>query len=100
MITITPKSISQIERSIDRIRSNRKALADDDDELDKQIEAVKRRTRVDLGEKLDAGDSGAFKATFKVTRAHPFDKYIHKCHGLSQLPKTKQKTTTKKQNID
>jgi len=54
----------EIEKSIDRIRSNRKALADDDDELDKQIEAVKRRTRVDLG---DAGDSGAFKATFKVT---------------------------------
>jgi len=57
----------EIEKSIDRIRSNRKALADDDDELDKQIEAVKRRARVDLGENLDAGDSGAFKATFKVT---------------------------------
>lgn len=65
-----PESILQIQNSLDRIRANRKALAEDDLVLEKEIDAVKRRARIDLGEKLDAGENGAFKATFKVTNRH------------------------------
>jgi len=61
----------EIQASLNRIRASKKAIASSDD-LEDTISSVKRRARIDLGEKLDAaaasssGDSGAFRATLKV----------------------------------
>lgn len=60
---------AQIQASLNRIRANKKSLTTVDDDLEDTISSVKRRARIDLGEKLDgaSSSSGAVRATLKVS---------------------------------
>lgn len=56
---------------MNRIRANKMSLTAIDDDLEDTISSVKRRARIDLGEKLDAGTSsaGSVRATLKVSQS-------------------------------